>query len=182
MQETQETWVQSLGWEDPLEEEVATQSSIFPWEKSQEQRSLMGYSPWGLQELDTTEHTNTHTHTHTHTHVYAELVFFTNFLFYFRGAGSLCWAGRLSLVGACEGCSLLQCMGFSLRWLLLLQSMDSRASGLQYLNFTGLVALWHVEFSHTKNWICVLCIGRQILNYWTTREVLELWFYNDISM
>ena len=24
----QETWVQSLGWEDPLEEEMATQSSI----------------------------------------------------------------------------------------------------------------------------------------------------------
>ena len=35
MQETQETWVQSLGWEDPPEEKVATHSSIFalkiPW-------------------------------------------------------------------------------------------------------------------------------------------------------
>ena len=31
MQETQETWVPSLGWEDPLEEEVATHSSIFAW-------------------------------------------------------------------------------------------------------------------------------------------------------
>ena len=28
MQETQETWVQSLGWEDPLQEEMATHSSI----------------------------------------------------------------------------------------------------------------------------------------------------------
>ena len=28
MQETQETWVQSLGQEDPLEEETATHSSI----------------------------------------------------------------------------------------------------------------------------------------------------------
>ena len=28
MQETQETLVQSLGWEDPLEEEIATHSSI----------------------------------------------------------------------------------------------------------------------------------------------------------
>ena len=28
MQETQETWVQSLGWEDPLEEEMETHSSI----------------------------------------------------------------------------------------------------------------------------------------------------------
>ena len=26
-----ETWVQSLGWEDPLEEETATHSSILAW-------------------------------------------------------------------------------------------------------------------------------------------------------
>ena len=31
MQEPQEKWVQSLGWEDPLEEEVATHSSILAW-------------------------------------------------------------------------------------------------------------------------------------------------------
>jgi len=31
MQETQETQVQSLGWEDPLEEEMATHSSILAW-------------------------------------------------------------------------------------------------------------------------------------------------------
>ena len=31
MQETQEMWVQSLGWEDPLEEKVATYFSIFTW-------------------------------------------------------------------------------------------------------------------------------------------------------
>ena len=27
----QETWVQSLGWEDPLEKETATHSSILAW-------------------------------------------------------------------------------------------------------------------------------------------------------
>ena len=32
MQEIQETWVLSWGWEDPLEEEMATQSSILAWE------------------------------------------------------------------------------------------------------------------------------------------------------
>ena len=32
MQETQETWVQSLGWEDPLEKEMATHTSILAWE------------------------------------------------------------------------------------------------------------------------------------------------------
>ena len=31
MQETQETWVRSLGWEHPLEKEMATHSSILAW-------------------------------------------------------------------------------------------------------------------------------------------------------
>ena len=31
MQETQELWVQSLDQEDPLEEEMATHSSILAW-------------------------------------------------------------------------------------------------------------------------------------------------------
>ena len=30
-QETQETWVRSLGWEDPLKKEMATVSSILAW-------------------------------------------------------------------------------------------------------------------------------------------------------
>ena len=93
-----EAWVQSLGWEDPLENEMATHSSILAWEiprteepcglwsmgslrvrhdwatslslftfmhwrrkwqptpvflleKSQGQRSLVGYSPWGHRRL-----------------------------------------------------------------------------------------------------------------------------------
>ena len=32
MQLTQETWVQSLGREDPLEKEMATHSNILAWE------------------------------------------------------------------------------------------------------------------------------------------------------
>ena len=31
VQETQETWVRSLGWEDPLEKEMATHSSMLAW-------------------------------------------------------------------------------------------------------------------------------------------------------
>ena len=42
----QEAEVQFLGWEDPLEKEVATHSSILAW-KFCGQRSLVGYSPWG---------------------------------------------------------------------------------------------------------------------------------------
>ena len=32
---------------------------------------------------------------------------------------------------------------------------------------------WHVESAHTRNRTCVPCIGRCILNHWTTREVWE---------
>ena len=40
MQETQETWVQSLGLEDPLEEEMTTQSSILAWKIPQLEESV----------------------------------------------------------------------------------------------------------------------------------------------
>ena len=54
MQELQETQVPSLGREDPLEEEMATHSSILAG-KSHGQRSLAGYSPWGHKESDMAE-------------------------------------------------------------------------------------------------------------------------------
>ena len=44
------------GWEDPLNEVMATHSSILARE-SHGQRSLAGYSSWGCKELDTTEAT-----------------------------------------------------------------------------------------------------------------------------
>ena len=50
----QETWVQSLGREDPLEKEMATHSGILAWEIPWTRR-LVGYSPWGCKELDTTK-------------------------------------------------------------------------------------------------------------------------------
>ena len=50
----QETWIQSLGWEDALEKEMATHSTFLPG-KSHGQRSLAGSSPWESQESDTTE-------------------------------------------------------------------------------------------------------------------------------
>ena len=51
----QETQVQLPGQEDPLEEEMATRSSILTW-KIPLTVGLVGYSPWGRKELDTTEH------------------------------------------------------------------------------------------------------------------------------
>ena len=50
----QETQVQSLCWEDPLEEDMATHSSILVW-RIPWMEEPGGYSPWGRTELDTTE-------------------------------------------------------------------------------------------------------------------------------
>ena len=56
---TKETWVQSLGWEDPLEKEMAAYSSRECLDNLHGQRSLVGYSPQGCQESDTTEQLST---------------------------------------------------------------------------------------------------------------------------
>ena len=48
MQEAEEPWVRSLGWDDPLEEGMVTNPSILAG-KSHAQSSLAGYSPWGLR-------------------------------------------------------------------------------------------------------------------------------------
>ena len=53
-----ETWIQSLGQEDPLEQGMAIHSSILAGE-SHEQRSLMGYSAWVCKESDMTERLGT---------------------------------------------------------------------------------------------------------------------------
>ena len=50
----QETWVQSLGWEDPWRRERLPTPVFLPGE-SHEQRNVGGYSPWGRKELDVTE-------------------------------------------------------------------------------------------------------------------------------
>ena len=48
-----ETWVQSLGQEDPLEKEMAAQHTpVFLPGEFHGQRSLVGYSPWGCKESD----------------------------------------------------------------------------------------------------------------------------------
>ena len=54
MQEPQEARVQRLGQEDPLEEALATRSSVLAG-KSHGQRSLADYSLCGPEDLDTAE-------------------------------------------------------------------------------------------------------------------------------
>ena len=73
MQMMQETWVQSLGREDPLEKEMATLSSILARKIPRTEESG-GLQPMVLRRVEHDQtcmrarvHTHIHTHTHTHT-------------------------------------------------------------------------------------------------------------------
>ena len=98
---------------------------------------------------------------------------------------------------ASRGYSSLRRVGFSLQWLLLLRSVDSRHAGfsscgtralerrLSSCDARGLVAPRHVGSSQTRARTRVPCIGRRILNHCTTREVqvahcFNLHFPDDI--
>ena len=69
----------------------------------------------------------------------------------------LCWVFVAtcgpSPVVANQGYSSLWCPGFlSLWWLILLWSMAPGVRGLQQLHLRGLVALWHMDSSWTRDW------------------------------
>ena len=51
----QETWVWTLGQEDPLEKGTANHFSVLAWSIPWMEEPGWVYSPWGLKELDTTE-------------------------------------------------------------------------------------------------------------------------------
>ena len=55
----QETWVWSLGWEDPWRRKCQPTPVFLPGE-SHGQRILLGYSPWGHKESDMTEQLTLH--------------------------------------------------------------------------------------------------------------------------
>ena len=60
-----ETWVRSLGQEDPLEKEMVRKwqpTPVFLPGESHGRRSLVGYSPWGSKESDMTERLHFHFH------------------------------------------------------------------------------------------------------------------------
>ena len=73
MQPTQEMWVQSLGWEDFLKEEMATHSSILawkiPWAEEPGRLQSTGSSRVGHDWVTECSRAGAHTHTHTHTHL-----------------------------------------------------------------------------------------------------------------
>ena len=70
MQETQETWIHSLGWEDLPEEDMATHSSILAWE------SLWTEEPDGLQSMGLQRVRQTVWTRENASHVFKKYIFF----------------------------------------------------------------------------------------------------------
>ena len=64
LQELQETQFWSLGPEDPLEEEVATHSSIFAWRIPMDRGTC-----WAIVNAVTKSRTQLSAYTHTHTYI-----------------------------------------------------------------------------------------------------------------
>ena len=67
MQVMQETWVQSLHWEDPLEKEMATHSSIPAWKIPGREE------PVRLQSTQLQSQPNTHTCTYVYINIYEHI-------------------------------------------------------------------------------------------------------------
>ena len=73
IQDIQGTQVQPLGREDPMEGEWQPTLQFMPG-KSQGQRTLAGYSPWGHKESDNTEHTCMHAYIYSYVYMYSLLL------------------------------------------------------------------------------------------------------------
>ena len=83
MQEMQETWVQSLGWEDFLEEDMATNSSILAWRIpwTEESGSTHLEGPEGLQSIGSKRaghNWNDLAHTHNKKYILFSMMYFYN--------------------------------------------------------------------------------------------------------
>ena len=139
----QETWVQSLGREDPLKKEMATCSSMLvreiPWTEKPgglpsmgSQKSWTQLSDWTTNDI---EKSNFWYEQCYNGHLW--IIFFNLINLFLAVLGLHCYVS-FSVFAMSKGCSSLQCTGFSLEWLLLLQSTGSRALWLQLLQHVGL--------------------------------------------
>ena len=81
----------------------------------------------------------------------------------------LCGLSLVAVGGGNSNCGVRvsHYSGFSRR----AQALGHAGSVVEVL---GLIALWHVGSSQTRDWTYVPYIGRGILNHWTTREVFIL--------
>ena len=98
MQETQETWVQSLGREDPLKRKWQPTQVVLAG-KFHGLRSLVVYGPWCDKELDTTEQLSIHNNVCTHTQNINMHIYKCIYIFAFEMHSRLfsCQCNKLSL-------------------------------------------------------------------------------------
>ena len=144
--------VQSLGWEDPLEVGMATQSSILAWRIPWTEEPD-GLQPIGLQRVRhdwsywARARARAHTHTHTHESYYSCNYWPMGFPGGSDGKGSACNAGDLGLIPGL-GRSPGEGNGYPLLYSCLENPMDS---GIWWLLSMGSKTEW---LTHTNCWHC----------------------------
>ena len=146
-------------------EEMATHSSVLAW-RIQGRRSLVGCRLWGRTELDTTEVTQQQQQQQILFHFLKFI-----YLFNFGCAGTLLLR---CLVAMSRGCSPGVLPGLLIAVASLVAEHRLQGTSLQQSRYTGLVAPLHAEASQTRDQTHVPCIGRQILNHWTTRNSQQI--------
>ena len=149
-----ETWVQSLSWEDPVETGMATHSSTLDW------RIPWTGEPGGPQSLGSqrTKHD-----------------WVTNTLLVYP------WE-TITTIKVTNGSNT------SLRFPLSLLLLSLKIYYIIYIIYIIYLAVWMLVVAYWLNWTCGVlvpwpgiephapCIGRWILNHWTTREVPSFLF------
>ena len=154
-----ETWVRSLGWEDPLEKETATQYSCL-------ENPMDGGAWWttvhGVAKSQTQLSYFTHTHTHTHTQLVPIRLFFLSFYELVcygkccRGVGFSPYTKNLHQLKKplfkytnCESCLCNTASYFKMFWMLLVRS-KSRCKA-KIVNYPVLTWLSYLDFAIWQN-------------------------------
>ena len=147
-----ETWVWSLGWEDPLEKGMATHSIFWPGE------SHGVYSPWGCKESDMTERLS---QTQKENMGSLEL---ENSLCY---SGGPCWLSVLYVKVLVAHLCLTLCDPMNC------SPPGSSVHGFSQARILEWVAIpfsrgssWH------RDWTWLSCIAGGCFTFWATREAL----------
>ena len=196
-----ETWVWALGWEDPLEKEMAIHSSTtawkIPWTEEPGRLQSMGSQRVGHNWETSLSLSNMGIVNYRSIDLKVSafrkfsiccccfffFFFFIVFCFIFWPHWSSLLLMGFSPVVMSGGYVPSWCVGFSL-WCLfccgaqapghmrsVVETPRLRAQA-QYLWLTGLIAPQPVGSSWTTDRTPVSCVGRQILNHWTTKEAL----------
>ena len=176
-----ETWVRSLGWEDPLEEEMATHSSILAGE-SHGQRSLVGYSPRGHKESDTTCVSDLHNKCNRTYYwrawVWSEMALSLDLRPCYRPAQLSQRAtpsNRVSVLHLLNGNNTSEWKWKSLSRVWLCDPMGSTVRGILQARILEWVAFPFRGSSQPRDQTQVSCIAGRFFTSWSTREAQEYW-------